>query len=99
MSVMITLEFPVKPDMLDDYLDILKGALIETRDYKGCKSVTTLVDQETSSVVLVEEWDSAEDQQAYMAWRVETGLIDVIGSPCIKGAIASISPVSTLQAI
>ncbi len=84
MSVMITLEFPVKPDMLNDYLDSLKGALVETRDYKGCRSVTTLVDQETSSVVLVEEWDSAEDQQAYMAWRVETGLIDAI-APFMQG--------------
>ena len=75
MSVMITLEMPVKPDMLEDYLNILKEALVETRAYKGCKSVTTLVDKETSSVVLVEEWDSAEDQQAYMAWRVETCLL------------------------
>ena len=54
MSVMITLEMPVKPDMLEDYLNILKGALVETRAYKGCRSVTTLVDQETSSIVLVE---------------------------------------------
>ena len=75
---MITLEMPVKPEMLEDYLNILKGALVETRSYKGCRSVTTLVDQETSSIVLVEEWDSAEDQQAYIAWRVETGLIDAI---------------------
>ena len=78
MSVMIILEMPVKPDMLEEYLNILKGALVETRSYKGCRSVTTLVDQETSSVLLVEEWDSAEDQQAYMAWRMETGLIDAI---------------------
>ena len=84
MSVMITLEFPVKPDMLDHYLNILKVALVETRDYKGCRSVTTLVDQETSSFVLVEEWDSPEDQQAYMAWRVETGLIDAI-APFMQG--------------
>ena len=84
MSVMITLEMPVKPDMLEDYLNILKGALVETRSYKGCRSVTTLVDQETSSIVLVEEWDSAEDQQAYIAWRVETGLIDAI-APFMQG--------------
>ncbi len=88
MSVMITLEFPVKPDMLDDYLDILKGALVETRSYKGCRSVTTLVDQETSSIVLVEEWDSAEDQQAYIAWRVETGLIDAI-APFMQGELVT----------
>ena len=86
MSVMITLEMPVKPEMLEDYLNILKGALVETRSYKGCRSVTTLVDQETSSIVLVEEWDSAEDQQAYIAWRVETGLIDAV-SPFMQGEL------------
>ena len=88
MSVMITLEMPVKPDMLEEYLNILKGALVETRSYKGCRSVTTLVDQETSSVVLVEEWDSAEDQQAYMAWRMETGLIDAI-APFMQGELVT----------
>ena len=85
---MVTLEMPVKPDMLEDYLNILKGALVETRSYKGCRSVTTLVDQETPSVVLVEEWDSAEDQQAYMAWRMETGLIDTI-SPFMQGELVT----------
>jgi quinol monooxygenase YgiN len=88
MSVMVILEMPVKPDMLEDYLNILKGALVETRDYKGCRSVTTLVDQETSSIVLVEEWDSVEDQQAYMAWRVETGLIDAI-APFMQGELVT----------
>ena len=88
MSVMITLEMPVKPEMLEDYLNILKGALVETRNYKGCRSVTTLVDQETSSVVLVEEWDSVDDQQAYMAWRMETGLIDAIG-PFMQGELVT----------
>ena len=85
---MVTIEMPVKPDMLEDYLNILKGALVETRSYKGCRSVTTLVDQETSSVVLVEEWDSAEDQKAYMAWRMETGLIDAI-SPFMQGELVT----------
>ena len=88
MSVMIALEMPVKPDMLEDYLAILKGALVETRSYKGCISVITLVDQKTSSVLLIEEWDSTEDQEAYMAWRVETGLIEAI-SPFMQGQLVT----------
>ena len=88
MNVMIALEMPVKPDMLEEYLDILKGALVETRSYKGCRSVTTLVDQETSSILLVEEWDSVEDQQAYIGWRVETGLIDAI-SPFMQSELVT----------
>ena len=88
MSVMVTLEMPVKPDMLEDYLNILKGALVKTMSYKGCKSVITLVDQETSSVLLVEEWDRVEDQQAYIAWRVETGLIEAVG-PYYQGEVGT----------
>ena len=61
---------------------------METRAYKGCRSVTTLVDQETSSIVLVEEWESVEDQQAYIAWRVETGLMDAI-APFMQGELVT----------
>ena len=31
-------------------------------------------------------WDSAEDQQAYMSWRVETGLFDAI-APFMQGEL------------
>ena len=36
----------------------------------------------------MEEWDSAEDQQAYMAWRVETGLIEAVG-PFMQGELVT----------
>ena len=39
-------------------------------------------------MVLVEEWDSAEDQQAYMAWRVETGLIEAV-APFMQGELVT----------
>ena len=86
MSVMVTIEMPVIPEKLEEYLGILKQALVDTRAYKGCQSVATYVEQENSNVVLVEEWDSAEDQQAYMSWRVETGLLDAI-APFMQGEL------------
>tara|TARA_Y100001949_G_C15754232_1_gene229232 strand:+ start:83 stop:217 length:135 start_codon:yes stop_codon:yes gene_type:complete len=36
MSVMITIEMPVIPEKLEEYLGILKQALVDTRAYKGC---------------------------------------------------------------
>tara|TARA_Y100001970_G_scaffold288855_1_gene417437 strand:- start:107310 stop:107603 length:294 start_codon:yes stop_codon:yes gene_type:complete len=87
MSVLVTLEMPVKPDMLEEYLGILKGALVETREYEGCMSVKTYVDRETSAVLLVEEWETAEHQQSYMAWRVETGLIEAV-APFMQGELS-----------
>jgi hypothetical protein len=37
------------------------------------------VEQDTGNVLLLEQWATADYQAAYMAWRMETGLMDVIG--------------------
>jgi quinol monooxygenase YgiN len=86
MTVLVTLKFPVKPIELDNFLTVLKEALIDTRAYEGCESVLTCVERGTSAVFLVETWESAEHQQSYMTWRVETGLIAAI-EPFLDGEI------------
>ena len=72
MSVM-TLELPAKPDRVSEFLHVMREALVDTRAYEGCKSVETFVEESTGSVLLVELWETAEHQQAYMKWRIETG--------------------------
>ena len=78
MGVMVTLEIPVIEDKLESFLDVLRETLKETRVYEGCQKVEVFVEQETSSVVLVELWDSAKHQQAYLSWRIETGLVEAL---------------------
>lgn len=85
MSVLVTLEMPTKPETLDEFLELMKGALVDTRNYAGCEKVETYVDQETKSLFLVEQWETAAHQQAYMGWRMETGFIDSVG-PYLAGA-------------
>lgn len=85
MSVMITLELPTKTETMDELLKDMKGALVDTRGYAGCQKVETFIDQESQNVFLVEQWESAEHQQAYMGWRVETGFMDAVG-PLLDGA-------------
>jgi quinol monooxygenase YgiN len=63
----------------------MKSALVDTRSYAGCQKVETFIDQESQNVFLVEQWESAEHQQAYMGWRVETGFMDAVG-PLLDGA-------------
>ena len=46
MSVMITLEMPIKSEKLEEYLGIMKQALVDTRNYKGCESVESYVEKE-----------------------------------------------------
>jgi quinol monooxygenase YgiN len=54
----------------------LAEILPDTRKAKGCRYSKTYVSKDgASDVLLLQEWDSAEDQKAYMAWREETGVL------------------------
>tara|TARA_Y100000991_G_C21818540_1_gene282876 strand:- start:291 stop:584 length:294 start_codon:yes stop_codon:yes gene_type:complete len=79
MSVMVTVEWPAKPETLSEFLDVLRQALVDTRTYDGCEDVQTYVEKSTASVLLVEIWASEDHQKAYMKWRMEAGLMDAIG--------------------
>ncbi len=78
MSVLVNVEFPIKPEKVDDFLAFMQKALVDTRAWEGCISVKTYLQEETSTVLLVEEWEAAENQAAYMKWRMETGLIEAL---------------------
>jgi|TARA_B110000971_G_scaffold221569_1_gene269249 quinol monooxygenase YgiN len=79
MSVLVTLELPAKAETLDEFMAVMRDTLLATRAYAGCEKVETYLEQNTSTLFLVEQWESAEHQVAYMGWRVETGLMDAIG--------------------
>ena len=62
----------------NDMLASLAEALPDTRAFNGCISVETYAEQNGSSILLVEEWESKAHQEAYLEWRVSTGLLDAI---------------------
>jgi quinol monooxygenase YgiN len=78
MSVLVNLNFPIKQNKLDDFFSMMSEALKETRVFDGCISVKTYHEEGTHNVLLIEEWESFDKQKAYLNWRVETGLLDVL---------------------
>ena len=85
MSVTVTLLFPTKAEETENFWNALISVLPDTRAYDGCVSVTTHRDlDDASKVFLIEVWETREHQQKYLAWRVETGLMDAIG-PMLAG--------------
>ena len=58
----------------------MKASLPDTRSFKGCQDVKSYYESETHSLFLVELWDSSEDQQAYLKWRAEGGMMEAIGA-------------------
>ena len=67
-------EMNIKPEKVDEFLDYTVANLKVSRSYPGNVQFDILIDKTRPETVLFYEvWESAEAQQAYMAWRVEAG--------------------------
>lgn len=79
MSVKVTLELALKPELAQGFYDKLSATFDETRAFGGCQEIAAyLHSDDAGRLIVVEEWDSAEAYQAYIAWRVETGFMDAL---------------------
>ena len=59
-------------------VETLKSALVDTRAFDGCESIEVYVDaDEPDTVILWEKFATRAHHEAYLAWRVETGLLDM----------------------
>ncbi len=70
MSVMITVEFKIKPEKVEVALEEMREGLPATRNFEGCRSIDSYFDKKNSSLFLVEFWDSLEAQKEYLKWRL-----------------------------
>ena len=73
MSVVVIVEFTVKKESFDQFLDwadtVLKGA----RRAKGCHGVDLHVEKASCNVIFIERWESFADHENYVFWRDSTG--------------------------
>ena len=73
-ALFLTIDLQVDPEKLDEFLAMMREAAPDTRAREGCRLFDIYVDQDKPGhVVFFEIWDSKEHQQAYLAWRQETG--------------------------
>ncbi len=74
MSVLVLLEFNVKPEHVDDVTGFLRNELHATRGFDGCNGLTFHSNQDDpNTMVAVEDWDSRQQYEKYLAWRTERG--------------------------
>ena len=67
-----------------------------TRAYKGFKHIELLLEEDNKTIYLYEQWDSKEDHQTYLNFRIENGLLDFMGE-ILEGEL-SISYLSNIGA-
>ena len=75
----VNLLFKCQPGKGKELVEKFRVALVETRAYDGCISVGAFTYSDNpDSVILLEEWESKEHYERYMAWRLETGLAEML---------------------
>ena len=78
--ICVVAKFVCNDGKITDLLNILKSpdGLAVTRAYKGCKLIETSISEDGDTLYLYERWDSKVDHQAYLQYRGETGLLDLL---------------------
>ena len=90
MGCMVLLEIQVKPECIADAKKMFKDNLGDTRAYDGCQSIDVYDNMDKGgNLVIYEKWDSRPQYEKYLAWRTESGTMDVLaqmieGEPSIR---------------
>ena len=80
MSHTVMAEFTCAEGKGPEFVAMLLPSLADTRAYEGCELVETYVDDANPDrIILWEKWAERANQEAYISWRIETGMIDAIG--------------------
>ncbi len=91
MPVSVLLEGVLKEGLVDEFVEICKGAYPVTRGYDGCQGINlTLNVDDPKNYVMTEIWDSKEHYEQYLAFRTEDGTVDAITAMSEEGPVIRI---------
>jgi quinol monooxygenase YgiN len=79
MSHHAVIELPCNPGQGSALVEFLSVALVDTRAFEGCELVEMYTDRDNpDQVILLEEWATSENYDAYLTWRIENGLMEAL---------------------
>ena len=91
MPVSVLLEGVLKEGLVDEFVEICKGAYPVTRAYDGCQGINLTLDvDDPKNYVMTEIWDSKEHYEQYLAFRTEDGTVDAITAMSEEGPVIRI---------
>ena len=80
MSVRVTLNCHVKPELYKDLVPFLEDNLPNVRGFRGNRRVSVLYDQGSAEMLLDEEWASIDSHQSYLAFIDGNGVLAKLAS-------------------
>ena len=88
MKNLIIAEFPAREDKVEEVKAAFGGALEDTRAFDGCISIDVYFEEATFTFAAIQDWESFDHYDRYLAWRMESGLADLLG-PLLDGGLES----------
>ena len=89
MKYLVIADFRCKPGMAERMAERFVDALPVTRSFQGCRSVAVYYEERTQTFTLLEDWDSLEEYEAYLAFREDTGIQTQL-DPLLDGGWAGV---------
>jgi quinol monooxygenase YgiN len=72
-GVKVTYVMNLKPELTETLVQAFPAALPDTRAFAGCRNVNIYrSNHDQNKILLIEEWDSQEAYEKYLAWRKES---------------------------
>ncbi len=75
MSVVVNAIFKARDETFDDLVAYMASILPDTVTYDGAELISCYADPDDKSVVVHEVWAEKANQEAYIGWRSETGVV------------------------
>ena len=86
MTVSVLLEGVLKEGQVDNFVELCEEAYKVTRAYDGCHGINLTLNVEIqNNFVMTETWESKEHYEKYLAFRMDDGTVELIGSFCDEG--------------
>jgi len=79
MSIVIRLTVKAAEGKYEQLAERMQAILPDTAARAGAELIRAAGDPASGTIIVYEEWDCLESQQAYLAWRAGRGDIDGIG--------------------
>ena len=79
MAVTVTLRLQIKLDRLDEFKNVLREILPDTRVFSGCQDIRVIENQDyTGSITILEGWDPKGNHIKYVTRRTEIGMMEAL---------------------
>lgn len=79
MSHTVILDLTVNAGTGESVIPMIIASLADTRARKGAELIEAYVDADNPDhLVIWEKWTTRADQESYLAWRIETGMPEML---------------------